>query len=809
MQTDTSQVHDDPANHIDRLLATGSGGAEAADALLKKIGLSRALHDRLALHRALVALKRGEAALAIAEARRAAYRFPRRFEPAALLGHLLARHEPHEARHWLAKAVALAPEQWSAQRRYLELVATYAPAAAHRHFWHMLPHQLVEYRPAIAKFACEHLGIDDLGLTPAARTPAAITKTVLMPPAELPVASGEPAKNRGPLVDVIIPVYHDLETTRDCLESVLASKCSLSFEVVVINDATPDQSLREYLQALASQGLVSLLHNSTNLGFTATVNHGMGYHPNRDVVLLNSDAVVCDGWLDRLQRAAYSCKRTGTATPFSNDGQLVSYPEPTRACPMPDKAELARLNRLAAQVNSGETVSLPVGAGFCLFIRRDCLNETGLFDAERYGRGYGEETDFCLRAAALGWQHVCAVDCLVGHRGGVSFGEEKNTLVGINMREVQRRHTGYQATVRQFILDDPLQPWRLRLERAALEPSGRYTVLATAPPDWKTDRQLQAYRHALAAQGTTLLWLYPAAAQSAQRLYLEQDGAYGPKNLNYVMPQDLAQLQQDLARLNIQALHCHSLEHTLLSALNRTFVQALYPSVLGPNDEALVAAATTTVPTDVYVHTAGTMAALQDLKSSNSPLAHLRNVIISSRHAHNLLATVRPALPLNLHLPLPVTRTPQVQTPSSRQVMVFADAGEPAVYQLLLSLVRRRAERALPLWFHVLGSTLDDIALSRSSGVTVLGDVPSTEWAALAQGFGGAWGLCLGTDDDPCGNTVDEAASACALWVVQGGGARDERAAVYPGRARLLAADANADTLLDALMTLIQTHQAA
>ena len=70
-------------------------------------------------------------------------------------------------------------------------------------------------------------------------------------------------------------------------------------------------------------------------------------------------------------------------------------------------------------------MEIPTGVGFCMYITRSSLNAVGLFDADRFGRGYGEENDFCMRAAKSGYKHVLAHNTFVYHAGGVSFGEEK------------------------------------------------------------------------------------------------------------------------------------------------------------------------------------------------------------------------------------------------------------------------------------------------------------------------------------------------------------------------------------------------
>src|SRR5210317_304036 len=102
-------------------------------------------------------------------------------------------------------------------------------------------------------------------------------------------------------VDVIIPVYRGLEETRRCLESVLATIDPAWARVVVINDGSPEPAIGQFLRELAAAhpGLV-LLENEQNLGFVATVNRGMQYDIERDVLLLNSDVEVANDWLHRM-----------------------------------------------------------------------------------------------------------------------------------------------------------------------------------------------------------------------------------------------------------------------------------------------------------------------------------------------------------------------------------------------------------------------------------------------------------------------------------------------------------------------------
>ena len=94
--------------------------------------------------------------------------------------------------------------------------------------------------------------------------------------------------------------------------------------------------------------------------------------------------------------------KAGTLTPFSNNATICSYPFEGWTGGVPGSLGLAGLDSLIATTLTGQVVDIPTGVGFCMYIRRSCLDEVGLFDAERFGRGYGEENDFCRRAAATG-----------------------------------------------------------------------------------------------------------------------------------------------------------------------------------------------------------------------------------------------------------------------------------------------------------------------------------------------------------------------------------------------------------------------
>jgi GT2 family glycosyltransferase len=267
-------------------------------------------------------------------------------------------------------------------------------------------------------------------------------------------------------VDIIIPVYRGETETRACLRSVLGARLHTAHEVVVIDDASPEPAISSWLRALASQGRITLLAHAANRGFVESVNEGMARHPDRDVVLLNSDTEVADGWLDRLAAHARNDPSIGTATPFSSNATILSYPRTLEANPLPPGETTATLDAAFAAANAGRSVDIPTAVGFCMFIARRCLQRVGPFDEARYGTGYGEEVDFCMRAARAGFRNVAAGDVFVRHVGEVSFGEAGAERRLKAQATVDALYPEFQVRLAEYLARDPLRELR---ERAELE----------------------------------------------------------------------------------------------------------------------------------------------------------------------------------------------------------------------------------------------------------------------------------------------------------------------------------------------------
>ncbi len=377
-----------------------------------------------------------------------------------------------------------------------------------------------------------------------------------LPPARPLSAMRVPPRRQ---IDVIIPVYGNCVESLACIESALKTIAD-SARLVVVDDASDDPQLKSALDTLAENKRLTLLRNAENLGFAGAVNRGLACDPQRDAVLLNSDTLVFGDWLTRMQAAAYGDARVGSVTPLTNNGSIASYPRAAgTTAPTPEAA--AALHALAATSNDGLRVEIPVGVGFCLYLRRDCLDAVGALDADVFGKGYGEETDFCMRARRQGWTHRLAADVYVSHAGSSSFGARRAALLDRSQRLLNLRYPGYDRSIQRFLAIDPVHAPRRNLDEQRLRShAGRHVLIVTLALTGGVDRFVKHRCLQLRAMGFTPILLRPAKPQDLRHCELSVDGLDVP-NLQYAIPRELPALQRLLRTLDCEFVEIQHFLH--------------------------------------------------------------------------------------------------------------------------------------------------------------------------------------------------------------------------------------------------------
>ncbi len=274
-------------------------------------------------------------------------------------------------------------------------------------------------------------------------------------------------------IDIIVPVFGAPAHLRRCLASVERHSPLPPHSLIMVIDGPQSEDVNEIVARVAKHdpGAVRVLRNGTRKGFVASVNRGMR-ESNRDVVLLNSDTEVTEGWLDNLRTAAYSAPNIATVTPLSNAATICSLPEFLEDNLLPESTTTDELGEIVSRVSQREYPRLPTGVGVCLFIRRAALDAVGLFDESRFGLGYGEENEFCIRATRAGFIHIADDATFVYHAGQASFGSEKTRRLKRAVRRLQTIDRTYIPRVASFIDADPLEAMRSRVVDSVLERHG-------------------------------------------------------------------------------------------------------------------------------------------------------------------------------------------------------------------------------------------------------------------------------------------------------------------------------------------------
>jgi GT2 family glycosyltransferase len=274
-----------------------------------------------------------------------------------------------------------------------------------------------------------------------------------------------------PLPLIIVPVFNALKHLGPCLDSITRT-VPPDTRVLLIDDASTDTGVLPVLQSWVNEAkpFRRLLVHKQNQGFVASANHGLRLAQG-DVVLLNSDTEVTTGWLDCLAACLDSDDSIATATPWSNNGEIVSIPEFCVTNPVPENPDAVA--KVIKSCGSPAYPQLPTAVGFCMAISMRVIKQIGAFDQDTFGHGYGEENDFCQRAEKAGFCNVLCDDAYVVHHGGASFGPLGLKPDEESMQRLLTKHPDYHQKVTEYIQKDPLAPRRQEiLDCLTRQPAG-------------------------------------------------------------------------------------------------------------------------------------------------------------------------------------------------------------------------------------------------------------------------------------------------------------------------------------------------
>ncbi len=549
-------------------------------------------------------------------------------------------------------------------------------------------------------------------------------------------------------VDVIVPVYRGYDDTLACLYSVLVSTNATPFRLVVVDDCSPEPALSEALERLAGLGLITLSKNETNLGFVATVNRGMALSRHRDVLLLNADTEVYGDWLDRLRRHAREQEQVATVTPLSNNATIFSYPFINQNNYQQLELGFEALDALCAAVHPGRSVEVPTGVGFCFYMTRAGLNALGPFDEQLFGKGYGEENDYCFRALENAWRNLAAVDVFVRHTGEISFASSAATSRAAGGRRLNAVHPRYNRLIREHIERDSLAPARAALDVARFARMSRGRGVLMVEHGWGGGiaSHVEDLARLLAREGVPSLVWRPASEGGGLVLAPALPGQDFP-NLPETPWEGLGGSARLLRDLDLGLVHIHSLAGVplerfkpLMAAIRETglaydFTLHDYTPVCPRVDMRDWGGNYCDSPSPAYcqicVDRAGSRfgpVRMEEWREAyGRVLAGARQVLAPSEDAAGRAARYFPqARPIQVRPHPPRVVTPAPAPPPAprneglRTVGVIGGIGEHKGSQIIRSAAADALLRRLPLRFVIYGHT-NIVDLERFSNVTVTG----------------------------------------------------------------------------------------
>jgi GT2 family glycosyltransferase len=249
-------------------------------------------------------------------------------------------------------------------------------------------------------------------------------------------------------VDLIVPVHNGLEHLMPCLESLHQNLSSSIRRIVIVDDGS-DTETRAFIRAYEKKTANCLsCRNDDSLGFTRAVKRGLGVSESSHFIVLNSDTVVYEGWVDKLLAAACGSPDIGLIGPVSNAAAWQNVTEPLDPDgnflrgEMLSSVDVQAVQICAARSTSYANPYSPLVHGFCVMVNRDAYDAVGGLDEASFPRGYGEFQDLSIRLWDAGFKGKIVTECFVAHAGAGSLPLAQRAELSIAGRsKLYEKHT--------------------------------------------------------------------------------------------------------------------------------------------------------------------------------------------------------------------------------------------------------------------------------------------------------------------------------------------------------------------------------
>jgi len=266
-----------------------------------------------------------------------------------------------------------------------------------------------------------------------------------------------------PELSIILVSYNTAKFIQRALESVLRETRQTRFEIIVVDNASQDDSVKVIREQFPD---IKLIDSGQNPGFAGGVRTGVTQAQGKYLLLLNPDTVILDNAIDRLLQFAEQHPGNGiwSGVTLNNDLSLNSqhaWAETTLSTLLFSALGLSKLfshSCLFNRVNYGcwqrDTVKKVDIVSGCFFLTtRELWDKLDGLDASFFM--YAEEADYCLRARAYGHQPIVTPDARIIHHGGVSHNNFSAKMVKLLKGKVElaNRHAPrWQRPLQHFLL---------------------------------------------------------------------------------------------------------------------------------------------------------------------------------------------------------------------------------------------------------------------------------------------------------------------------------------------------------------------
>ncbi len=211
---------------------------------------------------------------------------------------------------------------------------------------------------------------------------------------------------------IIIPCKDGLNYTKNCLMSIF-TKTKAPFKVIVVDDGSTEETKIE-LRKIKN---ITLLENTSNMGFPKSCNVGMRAVKTKYFVLMNNDVEVTKGWLSMLLEVMEKNPELGILGPKTNS---VSGPQHDPNAHYNCNIGLEQYAYEVKKRKPPRIEPFPRIVFFCVLIRSKLYKKIGGLD-EKFGLGNFEDDDYCLRAHMSGYKAAIDHNVFVHHYGSKTF----------------------------------------------------------------------------------------------------------------------------------------------------------------------------------------------------------------------------------------------------------------------------------------------------------------------------------------------------------------------------------------------------